>query len=152
MQKGKMQPVILGVDVAPQPVGIHDVATVTLEYEEVAAPGIKKTASAKITAQMVGDPALIRLNINREVLREWEELDAVQSVAQIVDDLEAGKVDAASAIDAIDRRGQTLVKRGSAQASEVIKIAKTIALTGGVTAEIKKSTVAYKARLQQGQS
>jgi hypothetical protein len=152
MQKGKSQPVIFGLSVPAHAAGELNVATVILEFEDVSAPGVVNTTQNDAVVHLVADPALIRSNINRDVLRQWEELDAVQAVADIVDNVEAGKMDATAAVAEIDKRGMTLVKRGSAQASDVIEIGKTIARSGGVTAEIKKSTVAYKARLQQGQS
>lgn len=152
MQKGKSQPVIFGLSLPALPEGDVKVATATLTYEEAANPGTIKTAQADVVVHIVSDPGLIRTNINREVLRQWEELDAVQSVAEIVEKVEAGRMDAATAVGEIDKRGMTLVKRGSARAEDVIQIGKTIARSGGVTPEVKKSTIAYRARVQQGQS
>ncbi len=73
MQKGKTQPIIFGISLPAQAAGQYKLADVKLSYEDVGAPGTPNTVTGDVQVNVDSDPALIRDNINREVLRQWEE-------------------------------------------------------------------------------
>lgn len=150
-EAGRPQVTILEVEVSARAEGDFCPATLDLTYDNLVdhVRGESLTASLQIT--FVADSTQIRSGINREVLRRWEELSAMQELKWILDRVKDRRIDSKTAVMELDRKTQVLVKKKAIDTARVFaQVGKTIVEEGGVSTTLSKRTMVACEEAEKG--
>jgi Ca-activated chloride channel family protein len=153
MEAARAQATILDVDVdvpGERP-GELRVADLELVYDNLVDRVRSERSSVSVGLTIVTDHSRMRDGINRNVLRRWEELVAMQDLRELVDSLKERRIDARTAVLELDRRTQSLVKRRALEAARAYTaVGRTIREEGGVSTHLSKRTMVACEEAERG--
>jgi Ca-activated chloride channel family protein len=151
LANGRPQATILEVELSARPKGEFVAANLELVYDNLVDRINNESVSATVGVTYIEEGARIREGINREVLRRWEELTAMQDLKSLVDELKDHKIDSKTAILELDKRTQVLVKKKAIDAARAYAaVGKTILDEGGVSTNLAKRTMVACEEAEQG--
>ena len=147
---GAKQKCLLDMEIEPRQVGEYQLGEVKLSFDDIIS-GERRELRGQIMVKFVTEGKKIREGINREVLREWEELNALQELKTMIEMVRDNAMDAKTVVMEIDTKAQMLIKRDSLDLAKTFaEVGKTIAEAGEVSVELVKRTIVACQDKQQG--
>ena len=147
---GALQKCLLDMEIEPRQIGEYQLGEVKLSFDDIIS-GERRELRGQIMVKFVTEGKKIREGINREVLREWEELNALQELKTMIEMVRDKAMDAKTVVMEIDTKAQMLIKRDSLDLAKTFaEVGKTIAEEGEVSVELVKRTIVACQDKQQG--
>ncbi len=144
------QKCLLDLEIEPRNEGEFRLGEVELSYDDVLSAE-RRELGGQIVVKFVTEGKKIKEGINREVLREWEELNALQELKTMIEMVRDNAMDAKTVVMEIDSKAQILIKRNSLDLARTFaEVGKTIADEGMVSTGLVKKTIVACQDKQQG--
>ncbi|HET6385105.1 MAG TPA: VWA domain-containing protein [Armatimonadota bacterium] len=153
MERGGSQPVFFNLEVPALNAGEILACEMMVGCREIDSgpTGAEGMAEARVNLEVSGDAKRVQEGIDRAVLRQWAELESVETVAAAVEKARTGALGVHEVVDLIASQTRVLEGSGSAKAAMLSQMGRTIVEQGAVTSEVAKKTVVERIRAQQGE-